>query len=356
MPVHRTPSRPVFPGGTGWTGPHDANGSMTPKTISLLFLLCTLVCSVTAPAQDRKILSPRDSVIFAADTNSMAISYSRPSMRGRVIMGDLVPWGRVWRTGANQATHVRTTFDMILGGVPVPRGTYTLWTIPGQKGWTMILNKQTGQWGTQYDERQDLARFPVTVRKITATVDTFTIAIQRTKGIAGSIILRWEHTQVSVPFERRSHLPTLSPPDSASARLGGSRLVIHYGRPAVRGRSIWGVVVPWDSVWRTGANLATAFEVGTDVRMGGTRIPRGSYTLYSLPSPDSLVLIISTRPPGTLPEYDSRYDLTRITMTAVPTRSFLDRLTVWFTSRQGEAANLNLGWANRVYSVRLSLR
>jgi hypothetical protein len=329
---------------------------MIQRLLTSLLLLCTLPVSGTAPAQDRKILSPRDSVIFAVDTNTIAISYSRPSMRGRVIMGDLVPWGRVWRTGANQATHLRTSFDMILGGMPVPRGTYTLWTIPDRKGWTMILNKQTGQWGTQYDERQDLARFPVASRRIPAPVDTFTIAFERSKGIAGSIALRWENTRVSVPFERRAHLPTLSPPDSVFAHLGGGKLAVRYGRPAVRGRTIWGVVVPWDSVWRTGANLATAFETSTDIRIGGTRVPRGAYTLYSVPKADSLVLIVSTRRPGSLPDYDPRYDLARIPMTAIANRPFMDRLTFWFTSRHGHAVSLNLGWADRAFTTRLSVR
>ena len=93
---------------------------MVQKSLTALLLLCVLLPCNTAGAQDRKILSPRDSVVFAIDTNVVSISYSRPSMRGRVVMGDLVPWGRVWRTGANQATHLRTTFDMVLGGSPVP--------------------------------------------------------------------------------------------------------------------------------------------------------------------------------------------------------------------------------------------
>lgn len=329
---------------------------MIQKCLTALLFLCVLVSFNAAKAQDRKILSPRDSVVFAVDTNIVSISYSRPSMRGRVIMGDLIPWGRVWRTGANQATHLRTTFDMVLGGMPVPRGTYTVWTIPGKKGWTMILNKQTGQWGTQYDERQDLARFPVAMRHIAAQVDTFSISIERGKGVSGSIVLRWENTRISVPFERRTHLPTLSPTDSSFARLGGARLAIRYGRPAVRGRTIWGVVVPWDSVWRTGANLSTAFTTSTDIRIGGTRIPKGSYTLYSIPSQDRFTLIISTRAPGTLPEYDSRLDLVRIPMTGGLTQKTLDRLTIWFDARHGEAVRLNLGWSNRTYSVRLSTR
>jgi hypothetical protein len=326
------------------------------RSLNTLLLLCVLVACNAATAQDRKILSPRDSVVFTADTNIVSISYSRPSMRGRAVMGELVPWGRVWRTGANQATHLRTTFDMMLGGMPVPRGTYTLWTIPGQRRWTMILNKQTGQWGTQYDERQDLARFSAAMRHMPAPVDTFTISIERGKGISGSIVLRWENTRVSVPFERRTHLPTLSPADSSFARLGGGRLAVRYSRPAVRGRTIWGVVVPWDSVWRTGANLATAFETGADIRIGGVRVPRGSYTLYSIPSPNRCTLIISKRPPGTLPDYDSRFDLVRIPMTAGPSKKNQDRFTIWFDSRHGEAVRLNLGWSDRSYSVRLSTR
>ena len=347
-----TRSAPVRGAGDG----SPAIGSMIQKCLTALLFLCVLVSFNAAKAQHRKILSPRDSVVFAVDTNIVSISYSRPSMRGRVIMGDLIPWGRVWRTGAKQATHLRTTFDMVLGGMPVPRGTYTVWTIPGKKGWTMILNKQTGQWGTQYDERQDLARFPVAMRHIAAQVDTFSISIERGKGVSGSIVLRWENTRISVPFERRTHLPTRSPTDSSFARLGGGRLAIRYGRPAVRGRTIWGVVVPWDSVWRTGANLSTAFTTSTDIRIGGTRIPKGSYTLYSIPSQDRFTLIISTRAPGTLPEYDSRLDLVRIPMTGGLTQKTLDRLTIWFDARHGEAVRLNLGWSNRTYSVRLSTR
>ena len=323
-------------------------------TIPLL-LCCLLACPAPeAHAQDRKILSPRDSVVLALDTNVIAVSYSRPSMRGRKIMGDLVPWGRVWRTGANQATHLRTSFDMMLGGMPVPRGTYTIWTIPSRDGWTMVLNKQTGQWGTHYDERQDLARFPVSVRHLPAPVDTFTIALTRRNASSGWLTLKWERTLVSVPFERRARLATLSAADSVFARVGKARLALRYSRPAARGRTIWGVVVPWDTVWRTGANLATSLETSADVRMGNVRIPRGSYTLYSLPTPATLTLIVSTVPPGALPRYESRFDLARIPMTAGIPRKPVDPFTIWFGTRRGEASSLNIGWSDRVYTLPLS--
>jgi hypothetical protein len=333
-------------------------GSMIQKSFTILLLTCSvLACPVPeAHAQDRKILSPRDSVVLAIDTNVIAISYSRPSMRGRKIMGDLVPWERVWRTGANQATHLRTSFDMMLGGMPVPRGTYTIWTIPSTSGWTMILNKQTGQWGTQYDERQDLARFPVFVRQLSVPVDTFTIALEWRKAFTGLITMKWERTLISVPFERRAHLATLSPLDSAVARTGKARIIVRYSRPAMRGRTIWGVVVPWDTVWRTGANLATAFETGTDVKLGGVRIPRGSYTLYSIPGQTTFTLVVSKQPPGALPQYDSRFDLARIPMIAGTSRKPIDPFAIWFESRHGEVTALKLGWSDRIYTVSLSSR
>ena len=84
-------------------------------------------------------------------------------MRDRKIFGGLVPYGQVWRTGANSATSLKTDVDLTIGGAPVPAGSYTLYTIPTETGWKLIINKQTGQWGTDYDEKQDLARVDMKV-------------------------------------------------------------------------------------------------------------------------------------------------------------------------------------------------
>ena len=110
-------------------------------------ILCAALCAGllgAAPGAraQRQIPSPRDSVSLTLDTNTISVNYGRPSIRGRKIMGGLVPWNQVWRTGANQATHLKTSFDMTFGGVPVTRGTYTLWTLPSPGGWKVILNKQ----------------------------------------------------------------------------------------------------------------------------------------------------------------------------------------------------------------------
>ena len=162
------------------------------------------------PGQQRPVLSPRDTVSLEVGTGRrIYVDYGRPSMRGRRIMGGLVPYGRVWRTGANAATTLVTDVDLELGGTEVRRGTYTLYTIPTPAGWTLIVNRQTGQWGTQYESARDLARIPMQVAPLREPVEQFTIALERTRGGAGTLALSWERTRATVPF--RVLAPTARP-------------------------------------------------------------------------------------------------------------------------------------------------
>ncbi len=140
-------------------------------------------------------LSPQDSVRATVGGAHIAIDYQRPSRRGRLIFGGLVPWDAVWRTGANSATSFTTDRNLIIGGVPVPAGAYTLWSIPGRAGWQLVINKQTGQWGTVYNQERDLARIPMTVERLTSPVEQFTIEIDN-----GRLSLAWDDTRASVPI------------------------------------------------------------------------------------------------------------------------------------------------------------
>ena len=324
------------------------------------FLMCAalsavLVAGCPVARAQRQILSPRDSVFLTLDTNVISVNYGRPSIRGRKIMGGLVPWNQVWRTGANQATHLKTSFDMTFGGVPVTRGTYTLWTLPSPAGWKVILNKQTGQWGTVYEPALDLARFDAAVEQTPALVDTFTIALAATGKNSGVMKLMWEHTAVAVPFQKNDHVRPLSPGDSAEVTVGGKKIAIRYSRPWQRGRVIWGVVVPFDSVWRTGANLATALTTDGDVTIGGTSVPRGAYTLYSIPSAAGFTLIVSRKAPGREPAYEAKADLARIPMKAERPASAIDPFRIWFEP-EGQSAVLNIGWGDRLFTARVSAR
>lgn len=318
-------------------------------------VMCTaLLCAASEVFSQQPIPSPRDSVFLSLDTNVVSVNYGRPSIRGRKIMGGLVPWNKVWRTGANQATHLKTSFDMTFGGVPVTRGTYTLWTLPSPDGWKVILNKQTGQWGTVYNASQDLARFDATVEQIATTVDTFTIALKATGKASGVMKLMWENTSVSVPFQKNDHIRPLSPGDSAEITLAGKKVTIRYSRPSMRGRTIWGVVVPNDSVWRTGANLATSLTVDGDVTIGPSSVQAGSYTLYSIPSASTFTLIISKKPGGREPAYDPKSDLARIIMKQERAPSTIDPFRIWFERDGTSGGTLNIGWGDRFFSTHIA--
>ena len=132
---------------------------------------------------------------------SVTITYGRPSVRGRKIMGSLVPYGEVWRTGANSATQIATPVDLTIGDLRVPAGKYSLYTIPGKESWKLVVNKQTGQWGTEYDAGQDLGRPAMTVSKTSSPVEQFTIAWEKKSPTKASLMLEWETTKASVPVE-----------------------------------------------------------------------------------------------------------------------------------------------------------
>ena len=161
----------------------------------LTCLALAVAASVSIVAQPPG--SPHETVSGAVDGAKVSIEYGRPYMRGRKIVGGLVPYGRVWRTGADQSTTLTTDAPLVIGGAAVPAGKVSLYTLPSPQGWKLIINKQTGQWGTEYNEAQDLARVDLTARTLTAPVDQFTIKID-----GGQLKLAWELTELSVPIKK----------------------------------------------------------------------------------------------------------------------------------------------------------
>jgi hypothetical protein len=145
-------------------------------------------------------MSPADTVRSTIGAAKIEVAYSRPSKRGRVIFGsNVVPWGKVWRTGANAATQFTTSSDLMFGNTLVPAGKYTLWTLPTANGAKLIINSQTGQWGTDYDMAKDFARVDLTSKALSAPVEQFTIAVVP-QGSGGALRLSWDTTEYSIPF------------------------------------------------------------------------------------------------------------------------------------------------------------
>jgi hypothetical protein len=153
-----------------------------------------------AYAQDAKSRpSPAATATSTINGKNVSIAYSQPSMRNRKIMGELVPYDQVWRTGANDATTLKTAADLNIGGTNVPAGTYTLYTLPSAGTWKLIINKQTGQWGTEYHPEQDLARVDMKKDALSSPVETFVINFEP-KTNPNAIVMQWESTKLSVPI------------------------------------------------------------------------------------------------------------------------------------------------------------
>lgn len=166
---------------------------------AILLTAAALGVATLVLAQAKKRASPHETVSATIAGKAISIEYGRPYMKGRKIMGGLVPFGEVWRTGADEATTLTTAADLMIGGAHVPAGTYSLFTLPTEKGWTLIVNKTAKQWGAfKYDQAQDLGRTPMKVASLSAPVEQFTIAIESTGGSNGVIKMSWENTQASV--------------------------------------------------------------------------------------------------------------------------------------------------------------
>ncbi|HLW85392.1 MAG TPA: DUF2911 domain-containing protein [Candidatus Sulfotelmatobacter sp.] len=129
--------------------------------------------------------------------------YSSPRMKGRKVYGGLVPYGEVWRTGANNATTFVTSADIVVGGKTVPAGSYTIFTVPSADKWTLIVNKKTGEWGIPYKyESDELARVDMKVSTLPAPVENFTIAYDKASS-GCTLHLDWETTRASVDISAK---------------------------------------------------------------------------------------------------------------------------------------------------------
>jgi hypothetical protein len=174
-------------------------------------LIVAAILAVALPViAQRKRVSPHEAVSATIDGSKVTIVYGRPYTKDpktgepRKIWGKLVPYGKVWRTGADEATILTTEKDLDIGGTTVPAGKYSLYTLPEESGTSkLIINKQTGQWGTIYKEDQDFARVDLKKETLDKPVDQFTMAIEPGASGGGTLKMMWDTTQYSVPLKAK---------------------------------------------------------------------------------------------------------------------------------------------------------
>ena len=163
------------------------------------FLFAFLLVGMTAMAQQIQMpqASPSAKISQKVGLTDVVVDYSRPSTKGRKIFGELVPFGQVWRTGANGATVLTFSTEVSISGTKVPAGSYALYSIPGKSTWTMILSKNTKLWGAiGYDAKDDLLRFEASPSKTSRMYDSFEISFNKLTDNSADLSIKWEQTRV----------------------------------------------------------------------------------------------------------------------------------------------------------------
>ncbi|WP_179345657.1 DUF2911 domain-containing protein [Winogradskyella ursingii] len=166
-----------------------------------LFLYSTFVENIFSPR-----LSPKDSAKLELNDLNLTVEYNRPSKRERDVFGALVPFDKVWRTGANEATTFETNKDLIIDGIKLPKGKYTIWTVPMQDSWRVMFNSRQYKWGVNekmepmWDPNYDVLEIETPTIPLDTTVEKFTIAFDNTTGNL-KLTMAWDATKIEVPIE-----------------------------------------------------------------------------------------------------------------------------------------------------------
>ena len=174
----------------------------------IAFLTCVVftltLCAAAQMGAEKQRPSPAASAQCKfADGKSIKVAYSSPRAKGRKIYGELVPFGEVWRTGANEATSLVTDASLSIGGKDVPAGSYTIFTVPTADKWTLIVNKKTGEWGIPYKyESDEVGRYDMSVSKTSGPVENFTISFHE-MGTGCHMYLDWENTRATIEISEK---------------------------------------------------------------------------------------------------------------------------------------------------------
>ena len=173
------------------------------RRIAISALLVFIFSTLAFAQQDKskRPSPPAQAQCKFSDGKTITVDYSSPRAKGRKIFGELVPYGEVWRTGANEATTFVTTANLTAGSVSVPAGSYTIFTVPNQDKWTLIINKKTGEWGIPYKyEADELGRADMKVSTTSSPVENFTISFHQ-MGNGCTLNMSWEKTHASIELK-----------------------------------------------------------------------------------------------------------------------------------------------------------
>lgn len=298
-------------------------------------------------------------------TRQIRVYYGRPKMKGREVFGGLVPYGQLWRLGANEATEATFFQPVEIGGVYVPAGSYTLFATPYPNEWTIKLSKERFVGGTaNLDASQELVAVTVPVSYRAQPRESFTIGYRPVDENGVEMIFAWDDVEAALPinlspatlagedaspldliqYPPMSRLRNLVEPDQKEANAPQVRVV--YSRPLKKGRTIFGELVPYGSLWRLGANETNEVTFFRDVVVGSTKVPAGTYGLFATVNKDNweFVLHKNIQSWGEA-NHDPATNVATYRAKTESTPETLEALSMTFVEA-GDDIHLVVGWAD----------
>jgi len=302
------------------------------------------------------------------------VTYSSPAVAGRTIFGDLVPFGKEWRLGANEATEVIFYQDVEIDGKTVSRGVYTMFATVNEKSWTINFSSESGIWGGEKrDVSKDVARIEVPTVVSNSLRENMAIGFREIDDHLVHMIIAWDDTSVNIPIafnvvsfpdEDVSPADLVQYPDNSRFRnylkpeeleAANAKVRITYGRPMKNGRDIFGGLVKYDQVWRLGANESTEISLYQDTKIGGETIKSGRYNLYAIPTAANWTIIFNTDMPAWgAANRDEEKDAYKVVIPVTQDAEVLEALSIRFEEIDANNVNLIFGWDTTRATMKLS--
>ncbi len=301
--------------------------------------------------------SPNATVTQTIGPTVMKVDYSRPGVKGREIWGKLVPYDTVWRAGANEATTISFSTDVTVDGKRLAAGSYSFFILPTKGDWTFIFNGEPKQWGAyNYNKDKDVLRLTVKP-DVGAHQEWLSYNFEDIKPNSCRFLMKWEKVVAGVTIETPAPPKNarVSPAASVVQTLGVTDVAVTYSRPGVKGREIWGKLVPFNEVWRAGANEATTVSFSDDVLINGQKLAAGTYGFFVLPTAEKWTFVFNGTPKqwGAF-SYDKTKDVLRIDVAPQPSanQEWLEYAVDPVNSNTG---TLGLRWEKEQASVRVTV-
>jgi len=290
--------------------------------------------------------------------------YARPGKKDRAVFGTLVPYGKEWRLGANEANEITFYSAVEIEGQKIDRGTYTLFATPEANQWTLALSSQQSLWGSdKRDASKTVAQFKVKTAKTKETMENLAMTFQRVDDDNANLVIAWENTSVKLPINFNPVLfedMAVSPMDQVhypgnsayhnylkpeEIALADKKVKVIYGRPQKKERKIFGELLPYGKVWRVGANQSTEITFYEDVTIKGQKIKKGSYNLYAMVNQNSWDIILNKDMPAWgSTNRNEEMDVAKINITPTMGKEDLEVLNIIFEKKTDKEVHMIIAW------------